>query len=58
VLVVLKNKNEGVTSRKQMFLLISSQHVSAQTGHHQMILEENTNGNEMHINCSSGSGLS
>jgi hypothetical protein len=43
-------KMEGLPSDKQMFLLISS-HVSAQTGHHQVILEEYVNGDRLHINC-------
>jgi hypothetical protein len=33
-----------------MFLLLSSQHVSAQIGHHQAILEENTDGDGVHVN--------
>jgi hypothetical protein len=42
---------EGLPSRKQMLLLINSQHVSVQIGHHhQVILEEYTNGDGIHIN--------
>jgi hypothetical protein len=33
-----------------MFLLISSQHVSVQIGNHQVILEEYTNDDGIHIN--------
>jgi hypothetical protein len=33
-----------------MILLTSSQHISAQIGHHQVILEEHTNGDGIHIN--------
>jgi hypothetical protein len=38
-----ETKTEGLASHKQMFLLINSQYVSAQTGHHQVILEKYTN---------------
>jgi hypothetical protein len=41
---------EGLLSHKQMFLLSSSPYVSAQIGLHQVILEECTNGDGMHIN--------
>jgi hypothetical protein len=41
------NTNEngkcGVTSHTQMLLVYNSQHVSAQIGHHQVVLEEYTN---------------
>jgi hypothetical protein len=43
-------KMEGIPPPKQMFLLINSQHVSAQTGHYQMVLEGYTNSNRIHIN--------
>jgi hypothetical protein len=33
-----------------MFLLFNSQHVLAQIGHHQAILEENTDGDKVHVN--------
>jgi hypothetical protein len=45
-----KKGGGGVVSHKQMFLLISSRHVSAQIGHHQAILEEHTNGDIIQIN--------
>jgi hypothetical protein len=41
---------EGLPSYRQMFLLFNSQHVSAQTGHHQAILVENTDGDKAHVN--------
>jgi hypothetical protein len=38
---MLTNKNGDVAgTQKQFFLIISSQYVSAQVGHHQVILEE------------------
>jgi hypothetical protein len=43
---------EGLPSHKQMILLFDSLHVSAQIGHHQVFLEEYTNGGGIHINCS------
>jgi hypothetical protein len=43
-LLQLKLKIKRLKSRKQMHLLIYSQYISAQTGHHQVILEEYTNG--------------
>jgi hypothetical protein len=48
----LQIKMEGLPSHRQMFLLINSQHVSAQIGHHQVILEEYTNGDAIFINYS------
>jgi hypothetical protein len=42
---------EGIPLHKQMVLLISS-HVSAQIGHHHVILDEYTNGDGMPINYS------
>jgi hypothetical protein len=35
---------EGLRPPEQMFLLLDSQHVSAQTDNHNMIIEEYTNG--------------
>jgi hypothetical protein len=43
-------KVDVLPSCKQMFLLINSQRVSAQIGHHQIIPEEYTNGNGICIN--------
>jgi hypothetical protein len=40
---------EGLPSHKQMFLLFNAQHVSAQIGHHQAILEEYIHGDGIHI---------
>jgi hypothetical protein len=40
---------EGLPSHKQMFLLIDSKRISAQIGHRQVILEEYTNGDGIHI---------
>lgn len=42
-------KNEGVAV-KQMFILISSENVTAKIGHLQAILEEYTNRDGLHIN--------
>jgi hypothetical protein len=44
--LTLKSHSKGV----KIFLLINSQHVSAQTCHYQMVLEEYTNSNRIHIN--------
>jgi hypothetical protein len=41
---------EGLPSYKQMFLLINSQHVLVQSGSHQASLEENTEGDVVHVN--------
>jgi hypothetical protein len=41
---------EGLSSYNTNILLISSQHVLAHRGHHQFILEENTNFVGMRIN--------
>jgi hypothetical protein len=46
----LQIKMEGLPSHKQMFLFISSQHVSDQTGHHQVMVEEYTNSDGIFIN--------
>jgi hypothetical protein len=46
----LQLKMEGLPSHKQIILLISSQHVSAQIGHRQVIFEEYTNDGGIHIN--------
>jgi hypothetical protein len=43
-------KMKGLPSHKRMFLLIDSQHVSVQLGHHQVILEDYTNGDGIGIN--------
>jgi hypothetical protein len=39
---------EGLPSHKQMLLLIQSQHVSVQIGHHQVNREEYTNDDGIH----------
>lgn len=42
------NKN-GMVTVTQIFLLFRSQHISAQIGGHQMIREEHTNDDWIHI---------
>jgi hypothetical protein len=43
---------EGLRAHKLMFLLIYSQHVSAQRGHHQAIRGEYTNDDRSHAHYS------
>lgn len=46
----LERTIEGLSSHVQMFLLIISKHVAIQIGYHQVIREEHTNGEGIHIN--------
>jgi hypothetical protein len=46
-------RKEVLPSHKEMFLLINSQHISAQIGHRQAILEEYTNDDGQRINYNS-----
>jgi hypothetical protein len=48
---VLTNKNTGVTITQTNVSSFDSQHVSAQTGHHLVILDEYTNDEGLHIYC-------
>jgi hypothetical protein len=43
-------KNVGVTDTQTNVFIYQFTTCSAQTGHHQMVLEENTNGDGLHIN--------
>jgi hypothetical protein len=43
-------KMDGLLSHKEIFILMNSQNVSAQMGHHQVIVEKYTNGDGIHIN--------
>jgi hypothetical protein len=42
---------QGSPLDKETFLLFDSLHVSTQTAHHQVMLEEYINGDGIHVNC-------
>jgi hypothetical protein len=47
-------KMEGLPLHRQMFLLISSEHISAQIGNHQIILKVYINGGRVYMNYNAG----